>query len=102
MYDELPKFSGKLSVILTINGYALARTYWGQGFASEVVRMLVNWMLAQPNIYRIWAVCDLENRASDRVLEKSGLICEGVLRRWLIHPNISNEPRDCACYATVN
>jgi hypothetical protein len=36
-----------------------------------------------------------------RVLEKLGMSREGVLRRWLIHPNISPEPRDCYAYAKV-
>jgi hypothetical protein len=26
---------------------------------------------------------------------------EGLLRRWLVHPNISDEPRDCYSYARV-
>lgn len=26
---------------------------------------------------------------------------EGLLRRWLIHPNLSDTPRDCACYSIV-
>jgi hypothetical protein len=24
---------------------------------------------------------------------------EGVLRRYVMHPNVSDEPRDCYCYA---
>jgi hypothetical protein len=28
-------------------------------------------------------------------------IREGLLRRWLLHPNISDEPRDCYSYARV-
>jgi [ribosomal protein S5]-alanine N-acetyltransferase len=35
------------------------------------------------------------------VLEKSGFIREGLLGRWLLHPNISAEPRDCYSYARV-
>ena len=82
-------------------GYVLARPYWNQGLMTEAIQVLVDWTLNQPNIYRIWAVCDLENIASARVLEKVGMIREGILRRWLIHPNMSNEPRDCLCYAKV-
>jgi RimJ/RimL family protein N-acetyltransferase len=82
-------------------GYALARDAWGQGFASEAARALVNWALAQPGIYRVWAVCDVDNAASGRVLEKAGMVREGLLRRWSVHPNVSDEPRDCWCYAKV-
>lgn len=82
-------------------GYALARDAWGQGFASEAARALVDWALGQPGIYRVWAVCDVDNPASARVMEKAGMVREGLLRRWSVHPNVSDEPRDCWCYAKV-
>ena len=31
--------------------------------------------------------------------EKLGMSHEGVLRRWIMHPNVSPEPRDCHVYA---
>jgi ribosomal-protein-alanine N-acetyltransferase len=55
--------------------------------------------LRQPAVFRIGAVCDVDNIGSARVMEKAGLVREGVLRRWLVHPNISDEPRDCFSYA---
>jgi ribosomal-protein-alanine N-acetyltransferase len=82
-------------------GYVLARPYWGQGFATEAARAVVEWAIARPQIYRVWAVCDLDNHASVRVLEKIGMAREGRLRRWAISPNLSAEPRDCWCYARV-
>jgi ribosomal-protein-alanine N-acetyltransferase len=80
-------------------GYVLARRYWGRGYMTEAVKALVNWGLKQPEVYRIWAVCDVENPASARVMEKAGMKREGILRRWSVHPNISAEPRDSYCYA---
>jgi [ribosomal protein S5]-alanine N-acetyltransferase len=82
-------------------GYVIARPYWGNGFATEITKSVVAWALAQENIYRIWATCDTENLASARVLEKAGLQKEGIMRRYIIHPNISNEPRDSYCYSKV-
>lgn len=82
-------------------GYALARDAWGQGFASEAARALVDWALAQPGLYRVWAVCDVDNPASARVMEKAGMVREGLLRRWSVHPNVSAEPRDCWCHARI-
>lgn len=82
-------------------GYALARPYWGQGFATEAVVALVDWALSQPAIYRVWAVCDLDNPASARVMEKAGMSFEGILRRFVVHPNASEAPRDVRCYAIV-
>ncbi len=66
---------------------------------TEAVKAIVDWVLKQESIHRVWAFCDVENLASARVLEKVGMQREGVLRRWMIHPNVSDEPRDCYCYA---
>jgi len=82
-------------------GYVLARKFWGQGIMTEAAGCVVDWLRSTPEIYRIWAACDIENRASARVLEKLGLQREGVLRRWIVHPNISPEPRDSLLYAWV-
>jgi ribosomal-protein-alanine N-acetyltransferase len=80
-------------------GYVLARACWGQGLMTEVLTEVAGWALAQPAVFRIGAVCDVENVASARVMEKAGLVREGTLRRWLVHPNIGDEPRDCFVYA---
>jgi [ribosomal protein S5]-alanine N-acetyltransferase len=82
-------------------GYALAQKFWGRGLASEALAFLIAWALAQPTIYRAWAFCDVENLASVRVMEKAGMIREGVLRRWHIAPNLGPEPRDCVVCAKV-
>ena len=82
-------------------GYVLARVYWGRGYMPEAVQVIVEWALKQEGIYRVWAVCDVENHASARVLEKVGMQREGTLRRWMAHLNMSDEPRDCHCYAKV-
>ncbi len=80
-------------------GYVLSPQFWGKGLITEALRSLVEWALSQTSIYRVWALCDVDNLASARVLEKAGMQREGLLRRQIIHPNISDEPRDCYCYA---
>lgn len=82
-------------------GYVLGRAHWRQGYMSEALIPVVRWALEQPSVYRIWAVTDVENVASARNMEKAGLVQEGVLRRWLVHPNLGPEPRDCFCYVRV-
>jgi ribosomal-protein-alanine N-acetyltransferase len=62
---------------------------------------MTNWLLKQPDIYRVFATCDVENPASARVMEKVGMQCEGILRKYIVHPNISNGPRDSYMYAIV-
>ena len=82
-------------------GYALAKDAWGHGFMTEALTHVVAWAMAQPAIFRIGDVCDTENIASARVMEKAGLRREGILRRWAVHPNLGPEPRDCFSYARV-
>jgi RimJ/RimL family protein N-acetyltransferase len=77
------------------------REYWRRGYMTEVVRAVSEWALAQPEVDWVWAVCDVDNLASARVMEKAGMAREGRLRRWSVHPNISATPRDFWCYARV-
>lgn len=80
-------------------GYLLARRFWGQRFMSEALAAVVDWAFTSAAVFRVWAVCDLENEASARLLERNGFREEGILRRWSLHPNVSDVPRDCYCYA---
>ncbi len=82
-------------------GYVLARPLWRRGLMSEAVGGLARWAMSQPEIHRMWAVCDVDNVASARLLESVGMQREGTLRRWLVHPNLSETPRDCLCYSLV-
>jgi ribosomal-protein-alanine N-acetyltransferase len=82
-------------------GYVIGRDYWGHGYVTEAAIAILDWAIHIESIYRVWAVCDIENKASSRVLEKVGMQREGVLRRYIMHANISSEPRDCFVYARV-
>jgi RimJ/RimL family protein N-acetyltransferase len=67
----------------------------------EAARWLVDWTLAQPQFHRIGAVCDVENDASARLLERIPMIKEGILRRWLVHPAFGDVPRDCFVFSRL-
>jgi RimJ/RimL family protein N-acetyltransferase len=82
-------------------GCALARSGWGRGLMTETLSMIADWALGQPRIFRIGAVCDVDNIGAVRVMEKAGLVREALLRRWAVHPNISDEPRDCYSHGRV-
>ena len=83
---------------MTNIGYVLARKHWGNGYMPEAVSWLTDWLLQQSAMFRLWAVCDTANTASARTLEKASFDREGLLRRWIVHPNCSTEPRDCYVY----
>lgn len=82
-------------------GYVVAKEHWNQGYATEGVRAMIHWALSQPWIHRVSALCDCDNPASARVMEKAGMAREGVLRRLTLHPNVSPVPRDCLSYSIV-
>ncbi|HSL43835.1 MAG TPA: GNAT family protein [Anaerolineales bacterium] len=80
-------------------GYVIARSHQGHGYATEATRAIITWALQQPTIYRVNASTDIENMASQKVLEKVGMLREGLLRKYIVHPNISDIPRDSYMYA---
>lgn len=62
-------------------GYWLGETYWGRGIASDAVRVFVDDAFTRFGLVRIFSLTFADNAASIRVLEKSGFVCEGHLRR---------------------
>jgi RimJ/RimL family protein N-acetyltransferase len=78
-------------------GYVLCRDAWGHGYATEAARRIVDFSFEQLGVWRVWATCAPQNPASRRVLEKVGMRHEGVLRRWIVSPLYSPEPRDSDC-----
>jgi ribosomal-protein-alanine N-acetyltransferase len=61
-------------------GYWLGEPFWGQGIMSEAVAVFTRCALGAFNLDRIYAEPFANNRASARVLEKAGFVCEGRLR----------------------
>jgi len=82
-------------------GFVLAKPYWGKGYMKEALQKIIQWCLTQEYLFRVWAFCDVDNKASARVMKKAGMKKEGILRRWITLPQIDNNPRDCYCYAVV-
>ncbi|WP_085316869.1 GNAT family N-acetyltransferase [Derxia lacustris] len=80
-------------------GFALARERWGQGLMSEAAGEVVRIALESCGLWRIDAVCDVDNPGSARVMEKIGMRPEGRLARYIVHPNAGAEPRDVLLYA---
>ncbi len=79
-------------------GYVLARRYWNRGFTTEAVRAVIAAAFHQESIHRVWAVCEVHNTPSARVMEKAGMRLEGRLEHHLVFPNLGEEPRDVYRY----
>lgn len=61
-------------------GYWLAEPFWDQGIVSRVVREMVDKGFQQFDIDRIYAPVFGRNKASQRVLEKSGFVVEAEFK----------------------
>jgi RimJ/RimL family protein N-acetyltransferase len=54
-------------------GYSFQREHWGRGYATEAASTILNWAFENTDLNSITAMATLNNTASRRVLEKSGL-----------------------------
>ncbi len=62
-------------------GYYIAEQYWGRGIGTSAVKQVCSYIFMHTDIIRIYAEPFADNIASCRILEKSGFVCEGVLRK---------------------
>ena len=63
-------------------GYILKRSAWGNGYATEGCRRLVQFAFEETELDEIVAVTDPRNAASQEVLRKCGLRDEGLRRAY--------------------
>jgi ribosomal-protein-alanine N-acetyltransferase len=59
-------------------GYLLAQNFWGNGFATEAAQACLNYGFGKLGFHEIIAMTDLENVASQKVLEKIGFVQRGI------------------------
>ena len=60
--------------------YAINKKYWGNGYAPEAAKRLLELAFQDLKIERLWAKFSSKNPASGRVMEKIGMEKEGILR----------------------
>ena len=73
--DELPDCEIEI-------GYILKRSAWGKGYATEAAKRLLKFAFEGTSLEELVATIDPENTASRRVLEKCGLVYEGIRRAY--------------------
>lgn len=54
-------------------GWVFDARYWGQGYATEAARALMDWCFRTLKLHRITAVCDARNVPSYRLMERLGM-----------------------------
>ena len=62
-------------------GYMLSEEHWGKGYATEATARVLRFAFEELKLSRVNASVHATNTGSIRVLEKLGLIQEGVQRR---------------------
>lgn len=72
-------------------GYALARAYWGRGYAQEALRLALGHAFGALALHRLEADIDPRNTASTRLVERVGFTREGLLReRWFVGDDVQD------------
>lgn len=62
-------------------GYSFSKSFWNHGYATEALRAVIRSVFDALPVNRLEAQHDLRNPASGRVMEKSGMKKEGILRQ---------------------
>jgi len=62
-------------------GYVIHQNYWGKGYASEALTCLIEFSFEKLGLKAIHCEHDVENLASGRVMEKSGMRKMETLRK---------------------
>ncbi len=68
-------------------GYWLAKPHWGNGIMPEACRLCLKFAFQELKLKRVYAHTRLENKPSQRVLEKLGFTLEGRLRKASFQQN---------------
>lgn len=57
-------------------GYFTYPRFWGNGYTSEALKKVIEYAFTVNNVYRITTGCLAENKGSERVMQKCGMIKE--------------------------
>jgi len=79
-------------------GYWVRSSRAGQGIASAAVRLAAEFAFRELNLHRLELVVPIGNKPSQRVADKVGAHCEGVMRKRLI---IGGKHHDAVLYALL-
>ena len=79
-------------------GYVISDKYWGNGYAPEALRRIINFGFDELFLNRIYARHIVGNERSGRVMQKSGMTFEGIQRKSMY---IKEQYRDISLYSII-
>ncbi|WP_227013784.1 GNAT family N-acetyltransferase [Paenibacillus psychroresistens] len=62
-------------------GFTLSRYYWGKGYMTEAGKLILGLAFNILDLERVYAMHDIKNPASGKVMSRLGMTNEGILRR---------------------
>ncbi len=78
--------------------YDLAQAHWGQGLMRQAVAAVLQWTFGQDQVDRVHAFVRVDNRRSQRLLERSRFVREGCLRSYRV---CRGQPHDFYVYGLL-
>jgi len=61
--------------------YELGQNWWNNGYTTEAAKAVISFFFDEVGFCRIYAHHAAENLASGKVMQKCGMICEGITRK---------------------
>ncbi|MBN1414284.1 MAG: GNAT family N-acetyltransferase [Bacteroidales bacterium] len=72
--------------------YILNPAYSGKGYMSEAILLLFEFCFTKCNLNRIQAKCSVFNTGSEKVMQRTGMLYEGLMKEYTcIHEKFHNE-----------
>ncbi|MFN7249907.1 MAG: GNAT family N-acetyltransferase [Anaerobacillus sp.] len=104
-YKETGKFIGTIDFVSwQVNhhvaeiGYVISPDYWGMGITTEAANEIIKFGFDNMDLVRIQARCFVENRGSERVMEKIGMSFEGIIRKGMF---VKGKHQDLKMYSIL-
>ncbi|CAG9619989.1 GNAT family N-acetyltransferase [Sutcliffiella rhizosphaerae] len=79
--------------------YTVGFHWWNQGYGTEALMAVVEFGFLHMNIHKIAAAHNMDNPASGKVMNKVGMVQEGIIRHKI--RNAKNQYKDCAIYGIL-
>jgi ribosomal-protein-alanine N-acetyltransferase len=80
-------------------GYCISDDYWHQGYTSEALARVMEFLFDEIGYNRISAIHDVNNPNSGAVMKKCGMKYEGTLRESLLTKE--GDPMSISIYAML-
>ena len=80
-------------------GYTIGKKYWNKGYASEALKAVIKYLFEECEVETICAEHMEDNVASGKVMQKSGMKLDGVLRKRCVAR--TGKRQNIMCYSIL-